>query len=154
EQVILNLVVNARDAMPKGGRLTIEVRNAELDQTYVREHPDVQPGPHVLLAVTDTGCGMDAATQARMFEPFFTTKGELGTGLGLATVYGIVKQSGGHVTVYSELGHGTTFKVYLPRVREQPRLGKSLAGVRVLPPGAEIVLLVEDEDGVRALSRH
>jgi PAS domain S-box-containing protein len=154
EQVLLNLAVNARDAMPRGGRLTVEVRGADLDATYARDHPDARPGPHVLLAVTDTGCGMDAATLARIWEPFFTTKGERGTGLGLATVHGIVKQSGGHVAVYSEVGHGTTFKVYLPRVAQRPRAGKSHHGLTVLPRGRETVLLVEDEDGVRALTRH
>lgn len=154
EQVLLNLVVNARDAMPQGGRLTIEVRNAELDQTYVRDHVDAQSGPHVLLAVSDTGCGMDQATVTRIFEPFFSTKGEQGTGLGLATVHGIVKQSGGHVAVYSEVSHGTTFKVYLPRVYQRPRSAKSYQGLALMPPGSETVLLVEDEDGVRALSRH
>jgi PAS domain S-box-containing protein len=152
EQVILNLVVNARDAMPQGGRLTIEVRSVDLDETYAREHADARSGPHVLLAVSDTGCGMDAAALARIWEPFFTTKGTQGTGLGLATVHGIVKQSGGHVTVYSEVGHGTTFKAYLPRVAERP-LSQIKPGQAVMPRGSETVLLVEDEDGVRALTR-
>ena len=153
EQVILNLAVNARDAMPQGGKLTLEVRHAELDETYAREHPEVRPGPHVLLAVSDTGCGMDAATLARILEPFFTTKGDRGTGLGLATVYGIVKQSGGHVAVYSEVGRGTTFKVYLPRVERRRTASKSQPGQTAMPRGQETVLLVEDEDGVRALTR-
>jgi PAS domain S-box-containing protein len=154
EQVILNLVVNARDAMPQGGRLTIEVRNAELDESYVRGHADAQPGPHVLLAVSDTGCGMDQATLARIFEPFFSTKGEQGTGLGLATVHGIVKQSGGHLAVYSEVGHGTTFKVYLPCVEKQVPLETSRLRPAAMPRGSETVLLVEDEDALRALARH
>jgi PAS domain S-box-containing protein len=154
EQVIVNLVVNARDAMPQGGHLTIEARNVYLDETYARDHPEARSGRHVLLAVSDTGCGMDAATLARIWEPFFTTKGEKGTGLGLATVYGIVKQSGGHVAAYSEVGNGTTIKVYQPRVEQRPRLSKSHQGLMVMPRGSETVLLVEDEDGVRALARH
>jgi CheY-like chemotaxis protein len=154
EQVLMNLAVNARDAMPQGGLLTIEVRNVVLDATYVREHAEAQAGPHVLLAVSDTGTGIDAATLTRIWDPFFTTKGEKGTGLGLATVYGIVKQSGGHVAVYSEVGHGTTFKVYLPREEKRQVSGKSIHGLTAMPAGKETVLLVEDEDGVRALARH
>ena len=152
EQVLLNLAVNARDAMPQGGKLTIETRNVELDEAYLRSNPDARPGPHVLLAISDNGCGMDEATRARIFEPFFSTKGERGTGLGLATVYGIVRQSGGHVSVYSEVGRGTTFKIYLPRVGEVTRARKSDTRHGTAPRGSETLLLVEDEDGVRTLA--
>jgi signal transduction histidine kinase/ActR/RegA family two-component response regulator len=149
EQVIVNLVVNARDAMPKGGKLLLETAIVDLDETYAEQHLGSRPGKHVMIAITDTGVGMDRQTQARIFEPFFTTKGEKGTGLGLATVYGIVKQSGGSIWVYSEPEHGTTFKVYLPAVGESP--GARLREAEVAVGGSETVLLVEDDDAVRRL---
>jgi two-component system, cell cycle sensor histidine kinase and response regulator CckA len=148
-QVIINLAVNARDAMPHGGQLTLETSDVVLDEAFARHHPSVRPGPHVMIAVTDTGHGMDADTQKRVFEPFFTTKpmGE-GTGLGLATVYGIVKQSDASIWVESEVGHGTTFKVYLPRTDDVEKPASPPIETRA-PGGAETVLLVEDEDVVR-----
>jgi two-component system cell cycle sensor histidine kinase/response regulator CckA len=152
EQVIVNLAVNARDAMPHGGHLTIETHNVRLGEPYTSIHPEARPGPHVLLAVSDTGCGMDPATLARAFEPFFTTKGDKGTGLGLATVYGCVKQAGGHLGVYSEVGRGTTFKVYLPRAEGQVPTGRSHHGME-LRRGTETILLVEDEPGIRELGQ-
>jgi signal transduction histidine kinase len=153
EQVLMNLVVNARDAMPEGGRLIIETANLGVEAGDPHCHLGLQPGPHVLLSVTDTGIGMDEETQERIFEPFFTTKGEgKGTGLGLATAFGIVKQSGGGIFVRSEPGRGTTFRVYFPRVDEEAGpLAVSEAGARVLG-GTETVLVVEGNDQIRALA--
>jgi PAS domain S-box-containing protein len=154
EQVIMNLAVNSRDAMPGGGRLIIETSNAYLDGTYNLRHPIVPQGQYVLLAVSDTGTGMDAETQSHIFEPFFTTKAQgKGTGLGLATVYGVVKQSGGFIWVYSELGRGTTFKIYFPRV-DQPVDRVSLTpSASEVPRGTETILLTEDDEDVREVAR-
>ena len=153
EQVILNLVVNARDAMPNGGKLVIEIRNVELDETYAQSHFSVVPGRFVLLSVTDTGCGMSPEVKERIFDPFFTTKTKgKGTGLGLSTVYGIIKQSGGNIWVYSEPGQGTTFKIYLPRVEEEAdEISPREEGID-FPRGNETILFVEDEDSLRGFS--
>jgi CheY-like chemotaxis protein len=151
EQVLMNLLVNARDAMRTGGKITITTDNVMIDESVVKKHLSMQSGPHIKLTVSDTGTGMDAETQKRIFEPFFTTK-EVGkgTGLGLSTVYGIVKQSDGYISVYSEVGHGTTFKVYLPRVDEA--VESEAAIEQAVSGGTETILIVEDEEMVRTLA--
>ena len=152
EQVLMNLSVNARDAMPKGGKLTFETRNVVLDDDFVRQNVGSSPGPHVLLAVSDTGTGMDSATLSRIFEPFFTTKepGQ-GTGLGLAMVYGVVKQSGGSIWAHSKVGQGATFTIYLPEAKVYAELPAAKKPQVSLKPGSETILLVEDDPGVREL---
>lgn len=154
EQVLMNLVVNARDAMPKGGTLTIETSNATLGHDYSGRHLAVKPGPYVLVAVSDTGSGMDAATQARLFEPFFTTKGSgKGTGLGLSTAFSIIRQSNGSIDVYSEQGRGTSVKVYLPRIDQPAEVEEANTQKAAAARGTETILLVEDDEMVRNLVR-
>ena len=153
EQVLLNLAANARDALPKGGRITIRASNVELDASDKKKHNPVVPGPYVMLSIEDTGCGMDLKTQARIFDPFFTTK-ELGkgTGLGLATVYGIVKQTGGYIWVYSEVGHGTIFRVYLPRVGKAVQTAEREPSETEELRGSETILLAEDSESLREMA--
>jgi two-component system cell cycle sensor histidine kinase/response regulator CckA len=150
----MNLAINSRDAMPQGGKVCIETANVELDEIYARQNVYVTPGCYVMLSVSDTGCGMDKEIQAHIFEPFFTTK-EIGkgTGLGLSTVYGIVKQNGGYIRVYSEVGMGTTFKLYFPRAAHAAELAAPVRPLDVIVRGTETVLLVEDEEPLRVLAR-
>jgi CheY-like chemotaxis protein len=155
DQIVMNIAVNARDAMPKGGKLILETSVQEFDSGFAEQHPPMKEGRYVLLAISDNGCGMDAVTLSQIFEPFFTTKERgKGTGLGLATVYGIVRQSSGHIWVYSELSRGTTFKIYLPAVEHKLGLAPK-SEAEALPPRAQgkTVLLVEDDPTMRALSR-
>jgi len=153
EQVMMNMAINARDAMPNGGKLTLETANVTLSEEGVGRHPELKSGDYVLLAVTDTGTGMSAEVKQRVFEPFFTTKGVgKGTGLGLATCHGIVKQSGGHINVYSEPGKGTTFKVYLPQLEQRRESPSKQPAPSDLPRGTETILLVEDDPALREMA--
>ena len=155
QQALINLAVNARDAMPQVGRLTIETKNVELTKEQCQGIPECNPGLYSMIAVTDTGSGMDKATKSHIFEPFFTTKEPgKGTGLGLAMVYGFIKSSGGHIIVYSEPSHGTTFKMYFPQIQERMAPNRSFSGVIKMPRGDETVLLVEDDGSVRTLTRY
>jgi CheY-like chemotaxis protein len=152
ERVVLNLAANARDAMPHGGRLTIETARVDLDADYEATHGDIEPGPHVLLAMSDTGVGMSEKVRRHLFEPFFTTKGAGGgTGLGLATVFGVVKQSGGAIYVYSEEGRGTTFKIYLPVASQEAASQNGAAPQPAVARGSETIVVVEDDQSVRQL---
>ena len=154
EQILMNLAVNARDAMPQGGKLFIHTSNVDLDETYSRQHAYVKEGRYVMVSLSDTGCGMDKQTQAKVFEPFFTTKEPgKGTGLGLSTVYGIVKQNGGYIWVYSEIGKGATFRIYFPRAEGAEHRAQEQLAPPLPPNGTETVLLVEDEDPLRQLAR-
>jgi hypothetical protein len=153
EQVLVNLAVNARDAMPQGGKITVRTANVQIDQAYARQHPYLKPGPYVMLTVTDTGMGMDAKTRSRIFEPFFSTKAAgKGTGLGLSTVLGIIKQSSGAINAYSEPGHGTKFKVYFPRCAEAPVVLQTPEAAPIRG-GSETILLVDDAAPLRGLTR-
>jgi nitrogen-specific signal transduction histidine kinase/ActR/RegA family two-component response regulator len=153
EQVIMNIVINARDAMPNGGKLMIETANVSFDLESIGRYPELKPGDYVMLAITDTGTGMSDEVKARVFEPFFSTKdvGQ-GTGLGLSTCYGIVKQSGGHISVYSEVGRGTTFKIYLPQVEQEAKISLQRLDSPDLPGGTETILLVEDDPALREMA--
>jgi two-component system, cell cycle sensor histidine kinase and response regulator CckA len=153
EQVIVNLAVNARDAMPRGGRLVIETRGVDVDEEFARRRPEVTPGPYVLLAVTDDGCGMDEETRSHLFEPYFTTKGRRGTGLGLSTVHGIVRQAGGHIEAYSEPSRGTTFRIYLPRHDAPAEEAATVRPPAPLARGTETIVLAEDDEAIRNLAR-
>jgi CheY-like chemotaxis protein len=153
EQVIMNIAINAREAMRYGGKLTLETSLATLDEEYVRHFPEVRAGNYVMLAITDTGAGMTEEVKAHLFEPFFTTKGVgEGTGLGLATCHGIIKQSGGHINAYSEVSRGTTFKIYLPRVEQRTDVPPSKLASPDLPRGTETILLVEDDTSLREMA--
>jgi PAS domain S-box-containing protein len=153
EQVIMNMTINAHDAMPNGGKLTLETANVSFDPESVRRYPELKPGNYVMLAITDTGTGMSEEVKARVFEPFFSTKGVgQGTGLGLSTCYGIIKQSGGHISVYSEPGRGTTFKIYLPQVEQKVKIPIQRLNPPDLPGGTETILLVEDDPALREMA--